>query len=273
MNVSVIQMTSTEDRAKNISKAYSLIKKAVTEGAKIVALPENFSYLKLEGKPCPFPEHIDGELVTDLYRLAKKYSIYIICGSFAEIIKNSNKVYNTCVVIDPAGKVISTYRKIHLFDYSINTSSALNESKVVEPGNKVVTFNINGIKAGLAICYDLRFSELFRVLALEGIKILFIPSAFTTATGKDHWEVLIRARAIENQIYVVAPNQYGKHSEGRYSYGHSMIVGPWGHTLAIAQDKECVITANIDLDYLDKVRDKLPCLSHTKNFLFSYPSK
>jgi predicted amidohydrolase len=262
-------MTSTDDIDKNITKVHSFIKEAVSKGAKVVTLPENFSYLKLEGEPYPFSESIDGKLITKFSKLAKEYKIYIICGSFPENIKASTKVYNTCVVINPFGKITATYRKIHLFDYSIDSPSALYESKVVEPGSDVVTFDIDGIKAGLAICYDLRFPELFRHLALNGIKILFMPSAFTTATGKDHWKVLIRARAIENQIYIVAPNQYGKHSKGRYSYGHSMIVGPWGHPIAIAEDKECIIMANIDFTYLNKVRDKLPCLNHIKSFLFN----
>ncbi len=272
MLIAVVQMTSTEDRKLNIEKAVHYIEEAANRGAQIVALPEHFSYMKIEGSPYPFAEKIDGELITTISKSAKKNNIYILAGSFPETIEASEKTYNTTVFINPQGDPIGIYRKIHLFDYNVTSQKSLMESRLVEGGTEAVLVDTEFGKIGLTICYDLRFPELFRNLALRGAKIVFMPSAFLLNTGKDHWQVLLRARAIENQLYIAAPNQFGKHAENRISYGHSMIVSPWGTPIAIAQDKEELIAAEVDFHYLEEIRQKLPCLGHTQDFLFGFPN-
>ncbi len=268
MRVAAVQMTSTEDRTLNLKKAIDWIEEAVQHKADLIAFPEHFSYLTMDNNPIPFTESTHGELVSSFCSLAQKFSIHILLGSFAEKINASSKTYNTSVFIDSTGIVLGSYRKIHLFDYQGRSGQVYHESHLVVPGDRPVIFDTNFGKVGIAICYDLRFPELFRQLALRGARILFLPSAFTMNTGKDHWEILLRARAIENQVYIVAPNQWGLHSEGRESYGNSMILDPWGRMLACADDLEGVIYADLDFDYLDEVRSKLPALHHIQETLF-----
>ncbi len=268
MRVAAVQMTSTGDREQNLKKAEDWIEEAVQNEANLIAFPEHFSYLTMDDKPIPFTESTHGELVSSFCSLAQKFNIHILLGSFAEKINGSSKSYNTSVFIESTGKVLGCYRKIHLFDYKQKSGKVYHESRLIESGDRPVILNTNFGKAGLSICYDLRFPELFRQLALRGARVIFLPSAFTRNTGKDHWEILLRARAIENQCFIVAPNQWGFHSDGRESYGNSMIVGPWGGILARAGDKEEVIYANLDFDHLDEVRSKLPALRHIQESLF-----
>ncbi|MDH4128447.1 MAG: carbon-nitrogen hydrolase family protein [Spirochaetota bacterium] len=270
MLIAAIQLNSTEDRISNIRKTVYYIEEAVKNKAQLIALPENFAYLKIEGEAYPFLESFEGELIMTLRGLARQHRVYILTGSFPESIDGTNKTYNTSIMLNSNGEIIGHYRKIHLFNYGINTDTSYQESNYVKPGTETSVIDTEWCKVGITICYDLRFPELYRVLALKGAKIIFVPSAFTMSTGKDHWEVLLKARAIENQVYIVAPNQFGKHSENRVSYGHSMIVGPWGTPVAQAQDREEIIYANIDFDYLEKVRQKLPSLNHIQNSLFPF---
>ncbi len=268
MRVAAVQMTSTEDRTLNLKKAIGWIEEAVQHKADLIAFPEHFSYLTMDDHPIPFTESTHGELVSSFCSLAQKFSIPILLGSFAEKISGSSKTYNTSVFIDSTGKVLGSYRKMHLFDYQEKSDRVYRESHLVVAGDRPVILDTSFGKIGIAICYDLRFPELFRHLALRGARVLLLPSAFTMNTGKDHWEVLLRARAIENQVYIVAPNQWGFHSEGRESYGNSMIVDPWGKILARADVIEEVIYADLDFDYLDKIRSKLPALHHIQDTLF-----
>ena len=273
MKIAVIQMTSTENKNENIKKANHFIEEAISQKANIIALPENFPYLKIEGEQSPCAERLSGEIITSLTKIAKENSVTIIAGSIAEQIEGSEKTYNTCVAINDRGELSGIYRKIHLFDVKLSSGKEYYESHYVKAGEDVVVIESEWCKMGLAICYDLRFPELFRKLTNQGAKVIFIPSAFTMSTGKDHWEVLLRARAIENQVYIVAPNQYGRHSKGRESYGNSLIVDPWGTVLARAQNKEEVIYCNIDLDYLTQIRNKIPSLNHDKGFMWYESNK
>lgn len=263
MLVAVIQLCSTEDVAANLEKVEHFILQAAQAGARIVALPENFAYLRSEGESISFSDQVGGRLHSKLSQLALRWRIYILAGSFPEE-AHSGKVYNTSTLIDPKGDILAVYRKIHLFDAALRDGTVFEESKTVEPGDSLVLAEVDGIKVGLSICYDLRFPELYRELTRQGAEVIFVPSAFTVPTGRDHWEVLLRARAIENQVYIVAPAQYGQHNPKRASYGRSMIVDPWGTVLAQAPDKEALIFAEMDLGRLRELRALMPCLKHRK---------
>jgi deaminated glutathione amidase len=261
--VAAVQMTSTETVADNLDRAERLISRAAEQGATVVGLPENFAYLRSEAEAIEYRQQPDGELVAWMRELASRLNIYLLAGSFPEAV-GPEKVYNTSLLFNPKGEQIARYRKIHLFDATLTDGTVLTESRFVEPGSELVMAEVEGHKMGLSICYDLRFSELYRRLAVMGAEVIFIPSAFTMQTGKDHWEVLLRARAIENQVYIVAPAQFGQHNPRRASYGRSMIIDPWGTVVAKASDLECVITAEIDFDYLRKVHMLMPCRKHIK---------
>ncbi|MEW5806837.1 MAG: carbon-nitrogen hydrolase family protein [Acidobacteriota bacterium] len=262
IKVAAIQMNSTDKRDLNIEKAERFIKQASSGGAELIALPEYFSYLSSEGEEIPYAEPIGGELIERMRNLAKDLGIFLLCGSIPEKIKRSKKIYNTSVLIDPKGKSIGVYRKIHLFNINIKGKAAFQESNYYEGGKDVVLVKTDKGKWGMTICYDLRFPELFRSLTLKGAEIIFVPSAFTSYTGMFHWMALLRARAIENQVYIVAPAQAGRHSEKRSSYGHSAIIDPWGKVVALLQDGEGVVTARLDFQYLKRVRNSFPCLEH-----------
>lgn len=263
----VIQITSTENYQNNLEKAVKFIEKAAENDAKVVSLPETFTFIgRIDKNNFKYKQELSGELVRFLGNLAKKHDIYLLSGSVHESIPGTEKLYNTSIVFSPEGEPISVYRKIHLFDVNLPGPEKYKESDNFEPGD-ISQKNILDTKYGkfgLTICYDLRFPELYRKLMLEGAEIIFVPSAFTMQTGKEHWEVLLRARAIENLVYIVAPDQFGFHSEKRESYGNSMIIDPWGKVISRASDREEVIYADIDLEYLKKLRQKLPCLSHIR---------
>jgi predicted amidohydrolase len=262
--VAAIQMNSTDRVSDNLSKAEHLINQAAMRGAKIAALPENFAYLRSESEKIEYRQSLDDELVAWMKELATRLKIFLLAGSFPEIIPSSEKIYNSSLFIDPHGEIIAHYRKIHLFDATLSDGTVLMESRYVEAGEDLSLATIDNHKMGMTICYDLRFPELYRKLAKAGAEVIFVPSAFTLQTGRDHWEPLIRARAIENQVYIIAPAQFGQHSPRRASYGRAMIVDPWGTVLAKASDRDCVITAEIDFDYLNKVRGLMPCQNHIK---------
>lgn len=267
IHVAAIQMNSTDNRDLNIEKAEKFVKEAADGGAELVALPEYFSYLSLEGEEIPFAEPLDGTLVKRMKKLAKDLGIYLLCGSIPEKIKRSKRIYNTSVFINSKGKTIATYRKIHLFDINIKGKAAFKESNFYEGGKDVVLVKTDNGKWGMSVCYDLRFPELYRSLALKGAEIIFIPSAFTSYTGMFHWMALLRARAIENQVYIIAPAQVGKHSPKRVSYGNSAIINPWGKVIALRQEGEGVIKAELDLKYLRELRRAFPCLEHVSKKL------
>ena len=269
--IAAVQMSPTGDREENISKALELMEKAVERGANIIGIPEDFSYVgESEGKLAFATEPAKDPVVKALKKFAKGNKIAIVAGSIPFKTASKNKVSNTCLVIDSMGKIAAHYDKIHLFDVVLDKDYTHKESSHIKGGTKVATVRLFGQTVGLSICYDLRFPELYRALALRGTRIIFVPSAFTLYTGKDHWETLLRARAIENQCYIIAPAQYGLYKPGIQTYGRTMIVDPWGQVMVKCQDREDVIVAELDMNYLEDLRRRMPCLDHVKKTLFTY---
>ncbi|PYT08079.1 MAG: hydrolase [Acidobacteria bacterium] len=267
MRVALVQTCSTEDRGTNLQQAETLFEQAARGGADLVALPENFLFLRSEGSPVPEPESLDGPIVNRFARQAKERRVWLLLGSFAERIPGSSRVHNTSVLIDRAGEVRAVYRKVHLFDIDMQDGPRLRESDAVDPGERVVVAETEFGPMGLSICYDIRFPELYRRQALAGARLLVVPSAFTDKTGSDHWHLLTRARAVENQCFLLAPAQWGRHSEKRASYGHSLIVDPWGRIVAEKEEGVGIIEAEIDLGEVDRVRKALPALTHIRPWL------
>jgi len=264
--VAAIQMTSTADVPANLRAAEREIRVAKKAGARLVALPENFAYLRKEGSRVTFKTSLDGDLVASMQRLARELRLHLLLGSLPEAIPRSRRVYNTSVLIGSRGEVLAVYRKIHLFDVAIPGGVQLRESKTVAPGEEIVVAETSLGRLGLSICYDLRFPELYRKLTMDGAQVLFVPAAFTAYTGPHHWLPLLRARAIENQCWVVAPAQVGRHSAERESHGETVILDPWGAVVARKARGRGRVLAEIDLTMLGRVRRGLPCLGHTRLF-------
>lgn len=263
LRVASIQMCSGQDIHANLKQAKYLIEDAAEQNAQLVALPENFSYLDREGKKIDAVENLEnGPAVQLLRELADSNSIYIVGGT-VPLLANE-RVTNTCLVFGPDGQIIARYDKIHLFDIQLDEAHTFIESRYIEAGKTPVTFEALGATMGLSICYDLRFPELYRILTDRGARVLFVPSAFTWRTGSYHWLALLRARAIENLAYVVAPAQFGRHNAERESFGHSVIIDPWGQILAQAPDRACTIISELNFAYQDQIRDRLPCLNHRR---------
>jgi predicted amidohydrolase len=259
-----VQMTSTADRARNLETALRLVSEAADLGARLVALPENFAFMGPEEQRQAGAETLDGPTLAALRDVAKRRGIFVIAGSIAEAVSEPRKTANTSAVIADDGSIVAVYRKIHLFDVNIPDGARYAESEVVVPGDKVVVAPTALGRIGLSVCYDLRFPELYRKLASLGAEVITIPAAFTLYTGKDHWEVLVRARAIENLAYVIAPAQVGKHSANRQTFGNAMIVDPWGVVLARCPDGEGVCVAPFSRARLERCRVELPALKHRK---------
>lgn len=265
LTVAAIQMKSHESKQQNLSHAEALLDIAIEKGAKLIALPELFNFLGTPETMKANAEPVPGPTTDRLCAKARGSSVYILGGSIAEKADKAGKVFNTSVLINPSGDIIARYSKIHLFDVEIGTQVSVKESDTFNPGDELVTAETEYGVAGLSICYDLRFPELYRGLTLKGARIIFVPAAFMAATGKDHWKTLLKARAIENQVYVIAPDVIGPIPGTKLTtYGRSIIVDPWGTVLAQATDNECVITAELDFDYLQEVRTGLPCLAHRR---------
>lgn len=263
IKVAVVQTRSTEDTPHNLQRAAELVRAAAADGAQLVCLPENVAFLRIS-TPDNFGEPLTGPIVSFFAALCRELGVAILIGSYQEATEEAHRVYNTSVLLDPAGEVVQAYRKVHLFDIDIPGSVTFKESDHVLPGGDAVTGDLFGTRFGMTVCYDLRFPEMYRKLLDKGAEVLCIPAAFTLQTGKDHWEVLLRARAIENQCYVIAPGQWGHHGGARHSYGHSMIIDPWGHVIARCSDGEGFATAWIDPPYQAQVRRNLPCGSHRR---------
>ena len=259
-----VQMLATPDKAANLEEAARWSRQAASQGARVVALPEVFSWrgAMLEGRK--FAEPIPGPTSEFMAALSRELGIYLLAGSFLEEVPGSSKSYNTSLLFDPAGELLASYRKIHLFDVEIKESVSARESETRESGKEIVVARTKFCPMGLTICYDLRFPELYRSLAGRGAEVVFVPSAFTAVTGRAHWEPLLRARAIENQVYMIAPDQWGKNPKSFETHGHSMIVDPWGRISAEVADGPGIALAEIDLAYLAKVRTELPALAHRK---------
>jgi nitrilase len=265
VRVAAIQMCSTGNRDANLVRANSLMEEAVDNGAEILSLPENFAFIGREGDQVQVAEDLaDGPSVQHLRDFAAKHHVAIVGGSIALKTSDASRVSNTCLVFDPAGELVARYDKMHLFDVSVDEEHSFQESRYVEAGKNVVTASLFGHLAGLSICYDLRFPELYRAHALAGAEILFVPSAFTVPTGRVHWEILLRARAIENQCYVVAPAQFGRHNARRASFGQTMVVDPWGEVLGRCLERDMALVLDLDFTHLQGIRNRLPSLEHAR---------
>jgi predicted amidohydrolase len=270
LRVAAVQMCATDDVSANLARARDLVREAAAAGAALVGLPENFAYLggdrdhklaiseSLDGAP-------DGPIFAAMKTLAVETGVWLLLGGFPErVAGDAGRIGNTSVLLDPAGAVRARYRKLHLFDVEVPGGQSFRESDTVAPGTEPVVTETPWCKLGLSICYDLRFPELYRELAARGARLIAVPSAFTRETGKDHWHVLLRARAIENQAYVFAPAQWGFHGGKRASYGHALVVDPWGVVLAECGERDGYALARVELGYQDEVRRKLPCLQHRR---------
>ena len=262
--VAVVQMTSTTDVERNLGAAETLVAEAARRGAVFVGLPENFACLCSEGEGVPEPQALDGPWVQRMAELARRLKISLLLGSLPERVPGDTRVHNTSVLLGPDGATVAVYRKIHLFDIDLPGMEHLKESRAVLAGTEIVVARSPLGPLGLTICYDLRFPELFRELMRRGARVLSVPSAFTERTGKAHWEVLLRARAIENLAYVLAPAQVGQHGGGRASHGQAMVVDPWGTILAQAPDGEGIALAELDFARLERIRRELPALRHAR---------
>ena len=272
LRVACVQLNASQSKADNIERAERLVAQAAATGADVVVLPEKWNGIGTADYLREIAEPLEGgETVQALSGWARQHGITLVGGSIAERREGREKLSNTCVVIDPDGDVVAVYRKIHMFDVEVG-GQVYRESEAEEPGEGTMSCELEGWRVGLTICYDLRFPELYRILAVEGAELVTIPAAFTLFTGKDHWELLVRARAVENQCYVAAANQWGTHGEGKASYGRSMIVDPWGVVLAQAADEDTVISAELDRTYLERVRRALPSLANRQPAAYQWPA-
>ena len=263
LRVAAIQMSSTPDKEGNKETAEALIREAAFAGADLVALPELWSCHGLDTVYRENAEPVPGPTTDFLGDLARELGIYLLGGSILEGDLGAQRLSNTSTFFDPSGGMTAVYRKIHLFDVKVSDREYL-ESANIAPGSEIVTAKAGAATLGLSVCYDVRFPELYRLLALRGAEILAVPAAFTLQTGKDHWELLLRTRAVENQAFVVAPAQWGQKADGRWTYGRSMIVDPWGTVLATCPDRDGHALATLDLDYLDRLRAEFPALANRR---------
>jgi predicted amidohydrolase len=271
LRAAAVQLTATPDKARNLETADRLVRRAAADGARLVVLPEKWSLLGRGADLRDGAEPLDGPAVTWARDAARELGIDLVAGSVAERVDGEAKLRNSSLHIGPDGEVKAVYRKVHMFDVEVD-GTVYRESDHEAPGEDVVlSATAGGVELGLTVCYDVRFPELYRILAVRGARIVTIPAAFTVPTTRDHWEVLVRARAIEDQVFVIAANQVGEHAEGLRSGGRSMIVDPWGLILAQAADSETVITADLDLDAQAAVRTRLPSLANRRPAAYRWP--
>ncbi|MBI5309474.1 MAG: carbon-nitrogen hydrolase family protein [Actinobacteria bacterium] len=263
LRVAAVQMNSQADKAANMARADRLVRESVAGGANVVLLPEKFNVMGSSADYRANAEPLDGPTVTWARELARELAIDLVAGSIVERVEGREKLANTCVHAGPDGEIKAVYRKIHMFDVEVG-GQVYRESDHEQRGDEIVDTALAGdLPAGLTVCYDLRFPELYRILAVRGTLVQFVPAAFTYVTGEAHWELLLRARAVENQVFIAAADQCGYHDGDRRSYGNSMIVDPWGTVLARAgDDDETVISAALDIAAQSAIRDKLPALAN-----------
>ena len=265
-------MTSRADKAANLETTDRLVAQAASTGADVVVLPEKWNAIGDAQVSHATAEPLDsGESVAAMSSWARRHGITLVGGSITERREGREKLSNTSLVFDSEGEVVALYRKIHLFDVEVG-GVVYHESETEEPGQEPVVTDVEGWKVGLSICYDIRFPELYRILALEGAELATVPAHFTTPTGKDHWHVLLRARAIENQFYVAAAAQTGETLVGKPAYGRSLIADPWGTVLAQAPDEQTVIAAELDRVRLQDIRTKLPSLANRRPAAYRWPT-
>jgi deaminated glutathione amidase len=276
MRAAAIQLNSTGEKARNLETAERLVRGAAADGAELVVLPEKWNVLGGARVLRDGAEPLDGPTVAAASAWARDLEIHLVMGSIAERVEGAEKVFNTSVLIGPDGELHARYRKIHMFDVDVGGVS-YRESETEEAGQEIVSAELGAaleeVTLGMTVCYDLRFPELYRILAVRGATVFSVPSAFTHETGKHHWEVLLRARAIENQAFVIAPNQVGEAPPHYRSYGHSMLVGPWGEVLAEAPEEECFVAADLDLETEERIRTELPSLANRRPAAYRWPEE
>lgn len=272
MRVAAVQLTSTADFDRNLERADRLTRAAAADGARLVVLPEKWSALGRGEELVAGAQAIDGPAISWARDVARELGIELVAGSITERPTHpEHRLRNTSVHVGPGGELRASYRKVHMFDVVVD-GIVYHESEHEEPGEElVVSTTADGVELGLSICYDVRFPELYRILAIRGARVFTIPAAFTVPTTRDHWEILLRARAIEDQAFVIAANQIGEHAPGLRSGGRSMIVDPWGIVLASAADRECHVVADLDLEAQARIRRDLPALANRRPGAYSWP--
>jgi predicted amidohydrolase len=267
--VACVQLASGPDKPANVARAEAGVREAAARGARLVALPEKWNAIGDPDVLHANAEPIDGPTITAVRAWARELDIWILAGSIAMLEPGDDKLRNMSVLVSPAGEIVATYAKMHMFDVDV-AGVAYRESDAERPGDRIVTADVDGTTLGMTVCYDVRFPELYRILAVRGARIITVPAAFTLMTGRDHWEVLLRARAIENQCFVIAPDVIGDHGGGKVSYGRSMIIDPWGTVIAQAGDSERVIVADLDLSAVDRVRASIPSLASRRGDAYAW---
>ena len=270
MRAAAVQLNSTGDKGRNLSAAERFVRAAAADGAELVALPEKWNLLAAGEEMAAGAEPLEGPSLGAARAWARELGIHLLAGSIAERCEDGGKAFNTSVLIGPDGADLAVYRKIHMFDVEAG-GVVYRESEHGQPGEEIVSAPVDGFEIGLTVCYDLRFPELYRILAVRGARLIAVPSAFTAATGRDHWEVLLRARAIENQAFVLAPDQVGEAPPHYSLYGRSAIVDPWGVVLAMAPDEECFVAVELDLAAQERMRERLPSLANRRPQAYSWP--
>ncbi|HLT29394.1 MAG TPA: carbon-nitrogen hydrolase family protein [Myxococcaceae bacterium] len=267
--IAALQLNTGPDKAHNLEVATNLVRDAARAGATLVGLPETFNWMGPEAEREAALEPLEGMTGSRMASLARELKIHLLAGSILESGAPGGRAYNTSVLYGPGGERLAVYRKLHLFDVEIGDGATYRESRNVAPGDALALADTAAGKLGLSICYDLRFPELYRALSAQGAELLAVPAAFTLMTGKDHWEVLLRARAIENLCWVLAPAQVGAHSGRRQTYGNAMVVDPWGLVVARASDGPGFALGRVDPALQAGVRERLPALSHRRSPLVS----
>jgi deaminated glutathione amidase len=272
MRVAAVQLNSTGDKERNLETASRLVSAAAADGGELIGLPEKWNLLAAGDQLSEGAEPLDGPALTAAGGWARELGVHLLAGSIAERVEGDERLYNTSALISPEGELAAVYRKIHLFDVDVD-GIRYRESERERPGEEIVVATAGELALGMSVCYDLRFPELYRILAIRGARLLTVPSAFTLPTGRAHWDVLVRARAIENQAFVLAPNQVGEAPPHYSSYGHSMIVDPWGTVLGEAGDGEGFIAADLDLSGQDRIRAELPSLASRRPEAYLWPQE
>jgi len=276
MKLGLVQLNSGDNPQANLDQAQAMIEQAAAAGAQLVALPEVMHLRVGPSGAQRFRDHaqsIPGPITLRFGQVARRLGVYVLLGSIGETSADPLRPYNSSVLIGPDGEVVASYRKVHLFDAAIDAHTGDRESDRSMPGSEIVVADTAMGRLGLSICYDLRFPEIYRALALAGARLIFVPANFTRATGEAHWLTLLRARAIENGLFIAAPAQCGAFPGGFEAFGHSAVIDPWGNVLAQAEDRPGVMTVDFDLDQCEQVRAKLPSLAHRRPDVYIKPAR
>jgi predicted amidohydrolase len=271
LRVAAVQLEAQDRLEENLERAFDLVRRAAAAGAELVLLPENFAFMGSESDKRAIaevvtdaPSESDGPIVAFLRKAAREANVHLIGGGMPERSDDAARPFNTSVVVEPGGRVVGRYRKIHLFDVEVGDGQLYRESASTSAGDAPSCVDVGGVRVGLSVCYDLRFPELYRALVDLGAQLLTVPAAFTLATGKDHWMALLRARAIESQCWVLAAGQWGTHPKGRRTYGKSCLIDPWGDVVAQASEGVGIVVGAVELARLESIRSTLPALSHRR---------